>query len=380
MRADRQVPLEAALAEHEHSVDHFWAFMEDRSVRFLPYEFAPMFFSTLGQVVAGRGDPASRRAALAVLGGMYRRFGLYPYHGTVVAAAMADTVRRFSGGRGEPELVAYWERGCRRALRLAERAAEAMGDGPHVTVGEVESCSAAGGVAVVTVRPMRRLRYVPGQAMPVCTPRLPGQWRWLSPANAPRRDGTVEFHIRAVPGGVVSPVLVEQVAVGEWLWLGPAFDVGLSLQAAGGAALLLAAGGTGLAPLRALVEQVAASPDGRRVTLVVASRTLRDCYDAAVVEGLERAHGDWLSVVWAFSDDRDVEPAAQGDLLTMALDHHRDGEAFYVCGSPRLIEQARTRLPAAGVDPDSLHLAATFQRALGPSFHHRILPAAPGSA
>ena len=96
---------------------------------------------------------------------MYQRFGLYPYHGTVVAAAMVDTVRRFAGDCWEPELPGVWERGCRRVLRLAERAAGVLGDGPHVTVGEVEVCEvAADGVAVLTVRPVRRLRYRPGQA------------------------------------------------------------------------------------------------------------------------------------------------------------------------------------------------------------------------
>lgn len=148
------------------------------------------------------------------------------------------------------------------------------------------------------------------------------------------------------------------------MWLGPASDVGLSLEAAGDADLLLAAGGTGLAPLRALVEQVAASPGGRRVTLVVGVGTLLDLYDAVALDKLEQAHGDWLTVVLAFSNDRDVEPAAQGDLLSLALYHHQPGQAFYVCGSPRLIEAARHRLPAAGVAADSLHLAATFHRAL----------------
>ncbi|MEU9508572.1 FAD-binding oxidoreductase [Micromonospora sp. NPDC048170] len=363
--ADPGMSPVTGLAAHDRAADHFWSFMEDRSVRFLPYQLAPMFFSTLEQLIASRGDLAGRRAGLAVLGRLYRRFGLYPYHSTVVAAALVDTVRQFAGASWEPELAGYWEAGCRRAMRLAERAAGALGDGPHVTVGEVEACEAAAdGVAVLTVRPVRRLRYVPGQAMPVCTPRLAGQWRWYSPANAPRPDGTVEFHVRAVPVGVVSPLLVGGVAPGELLWLGPAFDVGLSLESAGDADLLLAAGGTGLAPLRALVEQVAASPTRRRVTLVVGARTLPDLYDAVALDKLQQAHRDWLTVVLAFSDDGEVEPAAQGDLLSVALRHHRPGQEFYVCGSPQLIEAARRRLPAAGVAPESLHLAATFQRAL----------------
>ncbi|MFY1659413.1 FAD-binding oxidoreductase [Micromonospora sp. WMMD1274] len=324
-----------------------------------------MFFSTLSQMIAGQGDPAARRAGFAVLSRMYRRFELYPYHGTVIAAAMVETVRRFTGASWEPELAGYWERGCRRVLRVAERAATAMGDGPHVTGGEVVASDAApDGVAVLTVRPMRRLCFLPGQAMPVCTPRLPGLWRWYSLANAPRRDGTVEFHVRAVGEGMVSPVLVERVAPGELLWLGPAVDVGLSLEAAGEADLLLAAGGTGLAPLRALVEQVAASPVKRRVTLVVGARTLLDLYDAVALDKLAQAHRDWLTVELAFSDDGDVEPAAQGDLLTVALYHYRQGQAFYVCGPPKLMEAARVRLPTAGIPAGRLHLATTFRRAM----------------
>lgn len=353
------------LAAPDRAADHFWSFMEDRSVRLIPHQLAPVLFSTLGRVVAGRGDPAGRRAALAVLGRMYRRFELQPYHGTAVAAAFVDTVRRFAGEDWDSELAGQWEVGCRRALRLAERAAGALGDGPHVTFGEVEaSVVASDGVAVLTVRPMRRLRYLPGQAIPVCTPRLPGLWRWYSPASVPRPDGRVEFHVRAISQGVVSPVLVERVAPGEALWLGPASDVGMSLEAAGDADLLLAAGGTGLAPLRALVEQVAGSPNGRRVTLVVGAPTLTDLYDAVALDKLQQAYGEWLTVVPALSNDRDVELAAQGDVLSMALYHYRPGDAFYVCGSPRLIEAARKRLPLAGVAADSLHLAATFHRAL----------------
>ncbi|MEU7753660.1 FAD-binding oxidoreductase [Micromonospora sp. NPDC049171] len=363
--ADLGLFLAVALASHGRAADHFWSFMEDRSVRLLPHQFAPVFFSTLGRVVAGRGDPAGRRAALAVLGRMHRRLDLQSYHETAIAAALVDTVRQFAGEGWEPELAGQWELGCRRALRLAERAAGALGDGPHVTFGEVEVCERVSeGVAVLTVRPMRRLRYLPGQAMPVCTPRLPGLWRWYSPANVPRPDGRVEFHVRSVAGGVVSPVLAERVTPGERVWLGPAFDVGLSLEAAGDSDLLLAAGGTGLAPLRALVEQVAASPKGRRVTLVVGVRTFLDLYDAVALDKLQQAYGEWLTVVPALSNDREVEQTAQGDLLSMALYHYRPGQAVYVCGSPRLIEAARKRLPLAGIAADSLHLAATFHRAL----------------
>ncbi|MEU1752875.1 FAD-binding oxidoreductase [Micromonospora matsumotoense] len=348
-------------ADHERVAAHFWSYMVDRSVRFLPERLAPVFFSTLVEAIAHGADPAAYRAGLVVLGRLYRRFGLFPYHGTVIAAALVATVRRFAGESWVPESARMWEQGCFRVLRLAEQSAEMLGDGPQVTFGVVESVVSAGAdLAVVTVRPVRRLHYLPGDALPVCSPRLPGWWRWLSPANAPRPDGTVEFHIRAIPGGAVSPVLVGQVVAGELLWLGPTCEVGLSTAAAGDVDLLLAAGGTGLAPLRAVVEQLAASPVRRRVTVVVGARNLPDLCDAAGLDGLRRAHGDWLTVVSASSDD-DVDPVAAGGLLGVVLHHYEPGQAVYVCGPPQLIEEARTWLLVGGVAPGDLHLAVTFR-------------------
>lgn len=58
---DLFLSLASALAAHDRAADHFWSFMEDRSVRFLPHQTAPIFFSTLGHMVAGRDTPAGRR-------------------------------------------------------------------------------------------------------------------------------------------------------------------------------------------------------------------------------------------------------------------------------------------------------------------------------
>ncbi|RAO52551.1 FAD-binding oxidoreductase [Micromonospora saelicesensis] len=216
-------------------------------------------------------------------------------------------------------------------------------------------------IAILTVRQWRRLPFRPGQAVPVCTPRLPGHWRWLSPANAPRADGTVELHVRAVPAGTVSHRLFHEVRPGELLWLGPPVDTGLSLDLASTNDLLLVAGGTGLAPLRALVEQVAAAPDGRRVTLIVGVRTFTDLYDSITLDKLQCAH-DWLTIVPALSDDPCAEPAEQGDALTIALEHHQPGQHIYLCGPPAMLAGARPRLCALGIPaariylPKELHL------------------------
>ncbi|WBB75274.1 hypothetical protein O7602_07080 [Micromonospora sp. WMMD1128] len=151
--------------------------------------------------------------------------------------------------------------------------------------------------------------------------------------------------------------------VGGWL---PQREVAVFLAAFGRLAsggddpasradLLLVAGGTGLAPLRALAEQVAAVPAGRRVIMVVGSRAFADLYDAISLDKLQCAH-DWLNVVPAFSHDPCAEPGERGDALTVALDHYRPGQEVYVCGPPPMVAGSRLRLLAAGVPAGRIHL------------------------
>ncbi|MEU5943750.1 FAD-binding oxidoreductase [Micromonospora sp. NPDC047548] len=280
------------------AADDFWGTLEDSRPGLLPERDAPLLLAALRQLATAT-EPAERAALLAVLG--LDRAGDGP---------------------------AWW---------------------PAEVIGHDRPCET---IAILTVRPWRRLPHRPGQAVPVCTPRHPGRWRWYSPANAPRPDGTIELHVRAVPAGPVSRSPVHEVRPGELLWLGPPRDTGLRL---GQRDLLLVAGGTGLAPLRALVEQVAAAPDGRRVTLVVGARTFAELYDAVTLDQLQCAH-DWLTIVPALSHDPWAEETERGDALTIAENHHRQGQDVLACGPPAMLAGARLRLLAAGVPDDRSHL------------------------
>ncbi|MFF0150667.1 FAD-binding oxidoreductase [Micromonospora sp. NPDC005203] len=362
---DDDHPSHVSLAVAWASVDaraagDFWCTLEDRRPGLLRHRDAPLFFTALGQLMVG-DDPAGRSALLSVLGRAYRHFDLLP-HSTTIGDALLATVARHPRPLWTPRLTLVAERALCRATHAVRQAAARVGDGRawwHVQVIGHERPSPD--IAILTVRPWRRLPFQPGQAVPVCTPRLPGRWRWLSPANAPRADGTVELHVRAVPAGVVSHRLVHEVRPGEQLWLGPPGDAGLRLDPSSTNDLLLVAGGTGLAPLRALVEQVAAAPDGRRVTLVVGARSFTDLYDAITLDKLQCAH-DWLTIVPAFSADPCADPAEQGDALTIALDHHQPGQDIYLCGPPAMVAGARSRLLTLGIPTARMHLPERFTR------------------
>ncbi|MCZ7376680.1 FAD-binding oxidoreductase [Micromonospora sp. WMMC250] len=345
----------------DRAAGDFWCVLEDRCSGLLPHRDALLFFAALGRLVVGGDDPANRAALLRVLGRAYRHFGLLP-HATTIGDALLATVARHAHPLWTPQLATTAERSLRHATDAVRHAAGQAGDGRawwHVQV--IGHDRPSPDIAILTVRPWRRLPFQPGQAVPVCTPRRPGHWRWLSPANALRADGTVELHIRAVPGGTVSHDLVHRVRPGELLWLGPSGDAGLRLDPARAGDLLLVAGGTGLAPLRALVEQVAAAPDGRRVTLVVGARTFTDLYDAIALDKLQCAH-DWLTIVPAFSADSCAEPAEQGDALTIALRHYEPGQEVYLCGPSAMLAAARPRLRALGIPAARIHVAGSFAR------------------
>jgi NAD(P)H-flavin reductase len=351
---DEQVAQVRRTFVDERAASDFWCALEDRRPGLLPNREAPVFFAALGSLVAGGDDRAGRAALLLVLGRAYRRYDLLPHAATVSEALLATVARH------APHPL--WEVAADRATHAIRRVAAQVGDGPAWWPAQVIGHERPSpGVAILTVRPWRRLPHQPGQAVPVCTPRLPGRWRWLSPANLARADGTVELHVRAVPAGVVSHHLVHRVRPGELIWLGPPGDTGLSLDSRRSGDLLLVAGGTGLAPLRALVEQVAAAPHGRRVTLVVGARTFLDLYDAIALDKLQRTH-DWLTIVPAFSDDPCAEPAEQGDALTIALDHHRPDQDVYVCGPPAMLACARARLLALGIPSRRSHTPVIFTR------------------
>ncbi|SCE67747.1 FAD-binding oxidoreductase [Micromonospora chokoriensis] len=354
--------LTAAWASVDYlAAGDFWCTLEDRRPGLLPRRDALLFFTALGRLAVGGDDPANQAALLTVLGRAYRHFDLLP-HATTIGDALLATVARHAHPLWTPQLTVVANPAVRRATDAVRRAAGRAGDGRawwHVQV--IGHDRPSPDIAILTVRPWRRLPFQPGQAVPVCTPRRPGHWRWLSPANAPRADGTVELHVRAVPGGTVSHELVHRVRPGELLWLGPPGDAGLRLDPARADDLLLVAGGTGLAPLRALVEQVTAAPDGRRVTLVVGARTFTDLYDAIALDKLQCAH-DWLTIVPAFSADPCAEPAERGDALTIALRHYEPGQEIYLCGPPTMLAAGRSRLLALGIPAARIHVAGSFAR------------------
>jgi NAD(P)H-flavin reductase/hemoglobin-like flavoprotein len=304
-------------------------------------------FTALGEVMARVDDLDALVPILQQLGRDHRKFGAVAEHYPAVGTSLLTTLEHFDDEWTE-ELAASWTEAYGLIAEVMVGAADAAGDQPPWWAAEVIGHERRTvDVAVLHVRPQEPLRYLPGQAVSLESERRPRLWRWYSPANAPRPDGVLELHVKARDGGPVSSALVRQAQVGDALRLGP--PVGhLALDPDSDRDLLLVAGGTGLAPMKALVDQIARYGPARRVDLFVGARTSDDFYDRADLRRLQQQH-PWLTVTCAVSQEKGSS-VEHGDIGDVVLRHgpwtSRD---VYVSGNPPMVEDTVTRLHQHGV-------------------------------
>jgi NAD(P)H-flavin reductase len=252
------------------------------------------------------------------------------------------------GDAWSPEVEQAWTAAYTTIATIMIKAAEAdAATAPPWWIAEVVAHEPrTPDIAVVTVRPSAHLDYAAGQYVTVQTSRWPRVWRPYSIANAPGRDGLLRFHVRAVSAGWVSGALVRHTQVGDTVLLGPATGT-MVLDPGSERDLLCVAGGTGLAPLKALVEQ-ALDSRRRNIHLIVGARTERDLYDLAELALLERAH-PWLRVIPVLSEPFGFD-GIRGMVADVLADFrdwtHHDA---YVAGPPAMIEKSVTTLQELGV-------------------------------
>ncbi|GAA4735847.1 FAD-binding oxidoreductase [Modestobacter marinus] len=304
-------------------------------------------FAALGEVMSRVDDLDALVPILQQLGRDHRKFGALAAHYPAVGASLLATLEHFDDEWDE-ELAASWTEAYGLIADVMIGAADEVTDQPAWWEAEVVAHERRTlDVAVVHVRPRTPLEYLPGQAISLEIDQRPRLWRWYSPANAPRPDGVLELHVKARDGGPVSSALVRLTQVGDVLRLGP--PVGhLSLDTGSDRDLLLVAGGTGLAPVKAIVDQVARHGPPRRVDLFVGARTEDAFYDRADLRRLEQEH-PWLTVTPAVSQEKG-SPSEHGDIGDVVLRHGPwNSRDVYVAGNPAMIEDTVTRLLHSGV-------------------------------
>ncbi|WUW88137.1 globin domain-containing protein [Streptomyces sp. NBC_01451] len=235
-------------------------------------------------------------AYLKNLGRGHRKYGTRPEHYPAVGECLIGSLSRYAAEIWDPETEAAWVRAyTTMAQVMIDAAAVDELRAPPWWYGEVVSHDRrTPDVAVITVRPDQPYPFLAGQYTSLETPWWPRIWRHYSFASAPRSDGLLSFHVKAVPAGWVSNALVHRAQPGDIVRLGPPAGA-MTVDHTTNSGLLCLGGGTGIAPIKALVEDVAEHGDRRRVEVFYGARTDLDLYDIDTMLRLQQSHS-WLSV------------------------------------------------------------------------------------
>ncbi|MCC3778859.1 globin domain-containing protein [Streptomyces sp. UNOB3_S3] len=293
-------------------------------------------------------------ATFTRLGRDHRKLGVRRAHYATFEDALREALRLRAGRRWSVELERAWLRMLRSAVDAMVAGADAALTEPpywHATV--VRHDLRRPDLAVLRVRTHEPYPYRAGQYGALESPLLPHAWRQYSMACAPRADNIVEFHVRRTGPDGVSEALVDRTRVGDTLRLGPATGT-MTLADELSHDLLLVAGGSGLAPVKALLDELATRrPAPGRVHLLLAARDRGDLYDGEWLADLERRR-PWLTVLPVLGD----APAPGGrSVVADAVTRHGAwaDRLAYVSGPPGMVEDAVRALRGIGVPAARIH-------------------------
>jgi NAD(P)H-flavin reductase/hemoglobin-like flavoprotein len=314
-------------------------------------------FRSLVRIAEGQDDPAALVPYLESLGRAHRKYGVREQQYDVVRRALLATLQRFAAPAWDEETQRAWERALDQAARVMIEAARR--DAEQSPAWWIATVTAAElrrpDIAVLTLVPEEPLNYLPGQFLNVQTPHWPRLWRRYSIANAPREDGTLYLHVRAITGGLVSHALVHHLRAGDPLVLGaPGGEMTADTKSARD--VLCLAGGTGLAPIKAIIQAITHAPTpGRRreIVLYFGARSHEDLYDLAELHEMELGY-PWLQVIPAVSDEpprNDVMAGTVPELVAKATVADRD---IYVSGPDAMITKTVQVLKRRGVPDDRI--------------------------
>ncbi|AUS78934.1 flavohemoprotein [Actinoalloteichus sp. AHMU CJ021] len=290
---------------------------------------------------------------LRQLGRDHRKFGVIASHYEATGTALLAAIKRYAGPVWTDEVELAWAEAYTMMATTMHNAAEADENPAWWNARVVEHQRLSWDLAVVRVQPHQPVPYRAGQYVSVEVPQRPRLWRYLTPANAPSEDGTLEFHIRSVHGGWVSRSVVGHTQVGDTWRVGPPMGR-MGVDRENGRDVLMIAGGTGLAPMRAMLDELAQYGTNPRVHLFLGGRTIEDLYELDNLRYLAMSN-PWLTVVPVVESGPARQGTEHGTLAEVVTRYGAWSERdVMVCGSPAMIRATVSRMLVAGTPLDRI--------------------------
>ena len=197
--------------------------------------------------------------------------------------------------------------------------------------------------------------FLPGQYLDIM---LPGERRRsFSIASPPHDSGLIELHVRRAPGGEFTQRVFTELKEKSLLRIeGPLGQFCYNHDAATPA--LLIGGGTGFAPLKAIVRHVLEKGLKRELHLYWGARTRPDLYEDQLARAWAARHRNFHYTPVLSDAAADESWSGQHGLVhEVAFTDFADLSAVdvYASGPPALIEAIRREGPARGLAVERLH-------------------------
>ncbi|KXB31107.1 CDP-6-deoxy-delta-3,4-glucoseen reductase [Dechloromonas denitrificans] len=205
-----------------------------------------------------------------------------------------------------------------------------------------------------------RLQFLAGQYIDILL--KDGKKRSFSLANAPHDDAVLQLHIRYVPGGLFTEQVFNSIKVRDILrFNGPHGSFYLREEST--KPMIMLAGGTGFAPLKAIVEHAIAEECTRPIHIYWGAKARVDLYQNALPEQWAAAHPNirYIPVLSEPAVD-DAWPGRTGLVHQAVMADFPDlsGHQVYACGAPVMIDAAKRDFTARCGLPEEEFFADAF--------------------
>jgi Na+-transporting NADH:ubiquinone oxidoreductase subunit F len=203
------------------------------------------------------------------------------------------------------------------------------------------------------------MTFTAGQYIQFLLPGTEDAWepvsRAYSIASAPSSSNRLTLVFGRVPQGLTTGYVFDRLAVGDEVKVNGPFGEFFLRESEN--EIILVAGGSGVAPVRGMLLDMAEKRIGRRVTFFFAARTPRDLFYQDDMRRLEEVLPRFRCVpVITNPRPQDDWQGEKGGIasalhrLLPALDHHE----AYLCGSPGMIDASIGALRGRGMPGDRI--------------------------
>jgi len=245
----------------------------------------------------------------------------------------------------------------KRDLLIAVREVASVADLPRrmLALKLVEKTLLASDVVRLVLRPPRgeRLNRLAGQYLDVLLPE--GKRRAFSIANAPHTGEHIELHVRHVAGGGFTGQVFNELEPGAVLRVEGPLGTFVPREDSE-RPMLFVAGGTGFAPIKALIEHFLHLGTRRPMCLFWGARKVEDLYLRALPESWAREVPSFRFVP-VVSDPEQAHGLPSGLVheAVLAAEPDLSGHDVYMSGPPAMIDAGRRSFVAAGLAEDRLY-------------------------